>query len=89
MSKQKPIKAKGEQPAQSASPPVDAPKAAPGVVVDRPLTPEQIAHYLQVSLSSIGRLVKAGDIPFLRVGGKTRFLPSDVIAHYRKVAEKK
>jgi excisionase family DNA binding protein len=72
----------GEKP----SSPVEG--AAP-TLLDRPMTPQQLARYLQISASTIARQVRSGDMPFMRIGGSIRFIPSDVIAHYRKKAHRK
>lgn len=51
-----------------------------GVILSRPLTPREIADYLQVSLSTIARLYRSGAIPSIRVGTQVRFLPHRVVA---------
>lgn len=50
------------------------------MILSRPLTPREIADYLQVSLSTIARLYRNGDIPAIRVGTQVRFLPHRVVA---------
>ena len=47
------------------------------------MTPRQLAQYLQVSPSTIGRQVKKGGIPHFRVGGQIRFDAADVVNHFR------
>ena len=49
------------------------------VFPDRPMTPKQIADYLQVSLSTVARQVRLGKVPFMKVGHQVRFLARDVI----------
>ena len=65
--------------------PIDAPPLPTNVqTIDRPMTPTQIAKFLQISPASVRRQVAAGKLPFFRVGHKTRFLPSDVLRVLRK-----
>ena len=52
-------------------------------ITDRPLTPRQLAQFLQVSPRTIARRVHAGDIPYIKLGTKIRFIPSDVLRHLR------
>lgn len=40
---------------------------------------DQIAAQLDISRRTAHRLVKAGSIPFYRVGGQLRFSPSEVL----------
>lgn len=64
-------------------PPTRRPPGAPveaGVILSRPLTPRELADYLQVSLSTVARLYRSGDIPSIRVGTQVRFLPHRVVA---------
>jgi excisionase family DNA binding protein len=50
---------------------------------DRPLTPRQLAAFFQVSLRTIERQTRTGDIPHIRIGNRTRFIPSDVLRKLR------
>jgi excisionase family DNA binding protein len=59
--------------------------AAPDVEVQRravqPLfTKETACKYLAVSSSTLDRLVRAGEIRALRIGGQVRFRPADIEA---------
>jgi excisionase family DNA binding protein len=56
--------------------------------VDRLLTPKDLAAYLQVSKAAISQWVKAGSIPYLRIGGKSiRFEPLVVLEWLRNQAK--
>jgi excisionase family DNA binding protein len=59
---------------------LSAPDLAIPVPGNRPLTLEQMAHFLQVSKATVGRATRRGELPCVRVGNQLRFLPSDVIA---------
>jgi len=50
---------------------------------DRPLTPKQLAVFFQVSLRTIERQTRTGEIPHIRIGNRTRFIPSDVLRKLR------
>jgi excisionase family DNA binding protein len=50
---------------------------------DRPLTPRQLAAFFQVSLRTIERQTHTGEIPHVRIGNRTRFIPSDVLRQLR------
>jgi excisionase family DNA binding protein len=58
-----------------ATPTVETKQPTPAVParIERVMTPTQLANYLQVSRSTIGRLVKADKIPYVRVGQRIRF----------------
>jgi len=51
---------------------------------DRPVTPKQLAHFLQVSPRTVARLVKKRKLPKIVIGGQTRFIPNDVLDHLRR-----
>jgi excisionase family DNA binding protein len=51
---------------------------------DRPLTPRQLASFFQVSLRTIERQTRTGEIPHVRIGNRTRFIPSDVLRRLRE-----
>src|SRR5262245_8082878 len=44
------------------------------------LTTEEVLEYLQVNLRTVYRLIKAGKIPAVRVGGQWRFRKRDIDA---------
>ncbi len=50
---------------------------------DRPLTTTQLARFLQVSPSTLARQIQKDKIPSIKVAGKIRFLPSEVLRHLR------
>ena len=50
---------------------------------DRPLTTSQLARFLQVSASTLARQIVKDKIPSIKVAGKIRFLPSEVLRHLR------
>lgn len=43
-------------------------------------TIEEVAEHLNVSVSTVRRMVKAGTIPYLRTGRQLRFIPDDIVA---------
>lgn len=43
-------------------------------------TIEELAGHLNVSVSTVRRMVKAGTIPYLRTGRQLRFIPDDIVA---------
>lgn len=47
-------------------------------------TIEEIAQHLNVSVSTVRRMVKDGQIPYLRAGRQLRFIPADVVASLQK-----
>lgn len=51
-------------------------------IIDRPLTPQQLANYLQISLRTIRRMFD--ELPAIHIGGQTRFIPSEVIEALKK-----
>jgi excisionase family DNA binding protein len=53
--------------------------ARPGGIPDNAVTIEEIAALIGVSVSTVRRLVKDGEIPYLRMGKALRFMPADVI----------
>lgn len=55
-----------------------------GEDVRQPFTPAQLARYLQVSLATIARQTRLGRLPYIQVGGRVRYIKSDVIAALRK-----
>ena len=56
-------------------------------IVDRPLTPKQLANFLQVSPATIRR--RLNEIPHMTVGKRIRFMPQDVIEHFRSKYQRK
>lgn len=55
-------------------------QARPGGVPDGAVDIDEISRYLGVSTQTVRRMVKAGDIPYLRMGKALRFVPADVLA---------
>lgn len=55
-------------------------RTRPGGIPDGAVDIDEIAHYLGVSVQTVRRMVKAGDIPHLRMGKALRFVPADVVA---------
>lgn len=51
-------------------------------IPNRPLTPQQLANYLQISLRTIRRMLD--DLPAIHIGGQIRFIPSEVIDALKK-----
>jgi len=47
-------------------------------------TIEEIAAHLGVSVSTVRRMVKAGQIPYLRAGRQLKFIPADVVASLQR-----
>jgi excisionase family DNA binding protein len=43
----------------------------------------EIADFLQTSVKTVYDMANAGEIPFIRVGARMRFLERDVIDHLR------
>jgi len=56
----------------------------PGGLSDAPVDIEQIASILDVSVPTVRRMVKAGEIPYLKFGRFYRFVPNDVLASLRR-----
>lgn len=56
----------------------------PGALGDAPVDVETMAQILDVSTTTVRRMVKAGQVPYLRVGLALRFVPADVIATLRQ-----
>jgi len=54
--------------------------AHPGGLSNAHVDIEQIADILDVSVPTVRRMVKNGDIPYLRAGRIYRFVPADVLA---------
>lgn len=50
--------------------------------VERPVTPRELATWLKVSPATIRR--RLGELPHFRVGNRVRFMPSDVLAYYKR-----
>ena len=49
------------------------------------MTPRQLADFLQISASTLARMLRNGKLPKpLRVGGQLRFMPGDVIEQLKK-----
>jgi excisionase family DNA binding protein len=55
-------------------------QARPGGIPDGAVDIDTIAEFLGVSVPTVRRLVKAGEIPFLRLGKALRFIAADVLA---------
>lgn len=53
-------------------------------VWERPVTPKQLAKFLQVSPRTVSRLTKQRTFPVIKVEGQTRFVPNDVLDYLRK-----
>ena len=45
---------------------------------DRMLTPEEVCEYLNVSQSTLNRIVLDGDLPMYKVRGSCRYFASDI-----------
>ena len=69
--------------AQSVLPELLA-RTRPGGLSDAPVDIEDIAKVLGVSVPTVRRMVKAGEIPFLKFGRQYRFVPADVLASLRQ-----
>lgn len=59
-------------------------QARPGGVPDGAVDTEAIAKFLGVSIPTVRRAVKAGEIPFFRMGKALRFVPADVLASLKQ-----
>ena len=56
----------------------------PGLPVPAPLLkPEDAALILSISTRTLKRMIKRGDIAFVRVGGSLRFKPDDLVTFIR------
>jgi len=55
-------------------------QARPDHVPDHAVDIDEIAEFLGVSTSTVRRMVKAGEIPHLRMGKALRFVPAEVLA---------
>ena len=44
------------------------------------LNPKEAARILDISTRTLARMIKRGDIAFVRVGGSLRFKPDDLVA---------
>jgi hypothetical protein len=53
-------------------------------VWERPVTPQQLARFLQVSPRTVLRLAKRRDFPKIAIEGRVRFIPNEVVAHLQK-----
>lgn len=51
---------------------------------DRPMTPRQLAKFLQVSLSTVARQTRAGELPCMKIAGQVRFMPREVLEQLRR-----
>jgi hypothetical protein len=71
----------GEAAVSAIKPIAVPPVATPPVTVDRPMSPKEIANFLRVSPATIRRNLT--DIPHFTVGKRIRFLPKDVLEHFR------
>ena len=47
-------------------------------MTDRLFTVQDLCEYLQVSRSTVNRLVSSGEIPVVKIGGSIRFSPAAV-----------
>ena len=52
--------------------------ATPATFAPAVMDPREAAHYLRVSLTTVLRLVRAGELPHTRVGRSIRFRPADL-----------
>jgi hypothetical protein len=83
-----PKKTLGDAMPSAATPVVVVPvTATPPSTVDRPMTPKQLASFLQVSPASIRR--RLDEIPHMKVGNRVRFMPSDVLVYFRGKYQRK
>lgn len=48
-------------------------------LIERPMTPRDLAAFLQVSPITIRRLLRDGKLPHFRLGQRVRFMPSAVL----------
>ena len=56
----------------------------PGGLSDAPVDTEEMARILRVSVPTLRRMVKAGEIPVMRFGRLFRFVPADVLASLKR-----
>ena len=49
-------------------------------VLERPLTPVEMADYLRISPRTLRTLMAEGKVPSFKVGNQARFMPSEVVA---------
>lgn len=56
--------------------------------MEKLLTVNELAEILQVSPYTLRLLCRAGDIPFIKVGGQYRFMPSAIMHYLEKSATK-
>lgn len=56
---------------------------------DQLLTLSQVADRLQVSMSTLHRRIKAGELPTVRIGRSLRVRPEDLEAYIEKHTETK
>lgn len=52
--------------------------------LEKLLTLKNVAEYLSVNPMTVRRCVSRGELPFVRLGDRLRFKPSDVEAHLAK-----
>ena len=50
----------------------------PNTKIERLLTPLEVCQILRVSRRTLTRLTAAGLLPFVRIGGSVRFVPSSI-----------
>jgi excisionase family DNA binding protein len=52
--------------------------ASPSLLLSRPLSKAEAQDILQISESTIGKLLRRGDLPYFRVGRQVRIKPEDL-----------
>ena len=55
-----------------------------GTEMDELLTINELSDKLKISRGTIERMIKAGKLPFLKVGGQYRFIAGEVMKTIRK-----
>ncbi len=55
-------------------------RTSPGAASDAVVDVDEMARLLDVSVPTVRRMVKDGQIPFMRTGRQLRFVPGDVFA---------
>lgn len=58
-------------------------------IPDKPMSPKELAGFLGVSPATIRRHLRRDELPYFRVGNQIRFLPGQVIQHYRRQKDPK
>jgi len=55
-----------------------------GLNVDKLITPNELAEFLQISKSSVYLLAETRKIPFCKIGGSLRFRKNDIDEYIQK-----